>query len=424
MRRSIDILLPVVLSALLFGPHDASAVQVDFLWVIDNSPSMAGEQAVLAAAADDMAARLASARCAIDWRMAVTYTDLHLAPTTADTCLGAPGPGRRRLCPFTRDIGLFQNGAAECAYVKAGTCGDGAERGFDSARSAITRLLAGAGCEPVPGAECSLRPEARLVTVFLTDTGEQTPNRSAPPGQPDNSIASWAHYFGDYDLLMPGLQRAQVHGILCPLRPDALHPAPCSDTLVDAALFDRYSDLVRVMGGTEGSVQGDEQSLADTVGHIVDAAIVGACCGDGVIEPGEQCDDGNALDGDCCSAACQLEPLGTVCRPAAGACDVAEVCTGASPACPADDLRPAMTECRPVAGPCDVAEACTGTSPACPKDAFKARAVGCRPVAGVCDVAESCTGRSAACPVDAFKPEAVECRPQAGPCDAAERCTG
>jgi len=31
-------------------------------------------------------------------------------------------------------------------------------------------------------------------------------------------------------------------------------------------------------------------------------------CGDGVINPGEQCDDGNQTGGDGCSAACQLEP--------------------------------------------------------------------------------------------------------------------
>src|SRR2546422_8389629 len=174
------------------GGRESRAAKVDFLWVIDNSPSMAGEQAVLSAAAGAIAAQLANARCTIDWRMAVAYPDLHLAPTATDTCAGAPGPGRRRLCPFTTDIDVFRNGAPECAYVKAGTCGDGSERGFNSARSAIARFLAGTGCEPVPGTDCQLRPGARLVTIFLTDTGEQTPDRTPPPGQPDNSVASWA----------------------------------------------------------------------------------------------------------------------------------------------------------------------------------------------------------------------------------------
>ena len=46
-------------------------------------------------------------------------------------------------------------------------------------------------------------------------------------------------------------------------------------------------------------------------------------CGDGVLDPGEACDDGNTIDGDCCSSTCQIEPSSVVCRPSAGACDVA-----------------------------------------------------------------------------------------------------
>jgi cysteine-rich repeat protein len=33
----------------------------------------------------------------------------------------------------------------------------------------------------------------------------------------------------------------------------------------------------------------------------------GTVCGNGIIEAGEECDDGNTLDGDCCSATCQDE---------------------------------------------------------------------------------------------------------------------
>jgi len=53
-------------------------------------------------------------------------------------------------------------------------------------------------------------------------------------------------------------------------------------------------------------------------------------CGNGVFESGEQCDDGNTLAGDCCSATCQFESAATECRPATGTCDVADFCTGAS----------------------------------------------------------------------------------------------
>ena len=36
-------------------------------------------------------------------------------------------------------------------------------------------------------------------------------------------------------------------------------------------------------------------------------------CGNGLIESGEACDDGNTVNGDCCSSTCQLEPEGTAC---------------------------------------------------------------------------------------------------------------
>src|SRR5262249_48769887 len=55
-------------------------------------------------------------------------------------------------------------------------------------------------------------------------------------------------------------------------------------------------------------------------------------CGNGVIDPLEDCEDGNQADGDCCSARCRLEPAGTVCTtdansPCAGLCDAAGACT-------------------------------------------------------------------------------------------------
>src|SRR5438552_15036733 len=209
-------------------------------------------------------------------------------------------------------------------------------------------------------------------------------------------------------------------------------------------------------------------------------------CGDGTLDPGEQCDDANNLNGDCCSAACQIEAAGTVCRPVAGVCDVAETCTGTSGACPADAFVPATTQCRASAGECDVAEfcpgngpscpadakqpsgtactddgnscttdtcdgiadacqhpagnagtvcrasagvcdpaeTCDGTSPSCPADAKSPPGTVCRPVAGVCDVAETCDGTSPTCPADAFASAATQCRASAGACDPAESCTG
>src|SRR2546427_821486 len=59
-------------------------------------------------------------------------------------------------------------------------------------------------------------------------------------------------------------------------------------------------------------------------------------CGNGFLDPGEQCDDGNTLDGDCCSSTCQFEPAGAPCASptpclTAATCDGAGVCGGGTP---------------------------------------------------------------------------------------------
>jgi|GEM_PF-2682793 len=191
---------------------------------------------------------------------------------------------------------------------------------------------------------------------------------------------------------------------------------------------------------------------------------LGTSCGSGI-----QCASGFCANGVCCDSACNggcqacsaagacsVKPAASVCRSAAGACDVAETCDGTSPTCPvdglalaatvcrakngacdveetcsgaaatcpADALSAATTACRPSAGPCDVAEVCTGTSAACPGDVLKAPGVFCRINTGLCDVAEACDGATAGCPADAFSPPGITCRPANGTCDVAEACAG
>lgn len=78
-------------------------------------------------------------------------------------------------------------------------------------------------------------------------------------------------------------------------------------------------------------------------------------CGNGVIDPGEDCDNENGVAGACCSAGCQFEPATTVCRASVDACDPAEVCTGSSAACPIDDTLPDSD----ADGECDSEDLCT-----------------------------------------------------------------
>jgi cysteine-rich repeat protein len=65
-----------------------------------------------------------------------------------------------------------------------------------------------------------------------------------------------------------------------------------------------------------------------------------AVCGDGVLEPGEACDDGNTLDGDTCSADCQSVLVPQVCGD--GAVQAPEACDDGNDV-PADGCEPDCT---------------------------------------------------------------------------------
>jgi cysteine-rich repeat protein len=83
----------------------------------------------------------------------------------------------------------------------------------------------------------------------------------------------------------------------------------------------------------------------------LEAGAAGACqlpvCGDGIRTEDEECDDGNTLDGDCCSAACLAVAASTPCEDDANVCTT-EMCNGAG-----------VCVHGVVTGPCDDGNACT-----------------------------------------------------------------
>jgi uncharacterized delta-60 repeat protein len=146
-------------------------------------------------------------------------------------------------------------------------------------------------------------------------------------------------------------------------------------------------------------------------------------CGDGFLDPGEQCDPG-ADPTSCCSAQCTVVAAGGVCRPVAGACDVAESCDGVSATCPADVVIASGVGCRAAGGVCDVAEQCDGVHPQCPADQHVPAGTICRVGTDLCDAAETCDGTSNDCPPDKLSPAGTVCRASTGGCDPAETCDG
>jgi len=112
----------------------------------------------------------------------------------------------------------------------------------------------------------------------------------------------------------------------------------------------------------------------------------------------------------------------TVCRPSAGECDPEEKCTGASGTCPVDAKLQSGTPCSDDGSPCTT-DLCDGIHAACMHAAGNAGTV-CRPSAGVCDVAEACGGTTATCPPDRFESSSTVCRPAASECEVADFCPG
>jgi cysteine-rich repeat protein len=72
-------------------------------------------------------------------------------------------------------------------------------------------------------------------------------------------------------------------------------------------------------------------------------------CGNGTVDEGESCDDGNTADGDCCSSSCSLEPAGSSCTDG-DACNGEETCSDTGECLAGDTLE------------CDDGDPCTRDS--------------------------------------------------------------
>ncbi|RMF23109.1 MAG: hypothetical protein D6760_06060 [Deltaproteobacteria bacterium] len=122
-----------------------------------------------------------------------------------------------------------------------------------------------------------------------------------------------------------------------------------------------------------------------------------AVCGDGFRELPEECDDGNAGDGDCCSSTCAFDPAGTPC-PDADLCTSNELCDGT--------------------GTCQIGDTVT-----CPDDGDLCTVDACNPATGLCESQPVNCWDGDFCTNDACDPQTGDCVYSPIVCDDGVPCT-
>ncbi len=179
------------------------------------------------------------------------------------------------------------------------------------------------------------------------------------------------------------------------------YPDGNDDGLVDGTTPPIDETTLRLLH-EEGGTFVDRTTSLDTTGNIVCATtdslsqfVFGAAtvsCGNGVVDVGEDCDEGLGANGDsttCCTDTCTFRASGEVCRADAGECDgAAETCSGSGGACPADIVASAGTPCADDGNDCTVDE-CDGLG-VCGTVA----AVGSCDDGDACTVGDTCNGVS------------------------------
>ena len=144
---------------------------------------------------------------------------------------------------------------------------------------------------------------------------------------------------------------------------------------------------------------------------------VGRCVGQ-FEDDGTACDDGEFCNG---ADTCQIgECVGHAGDPCAAATDCQTTCNEGSDACEATPFIPCGDD-----GNTCTDDACDGLG-TCTHPPLAPGTI-CRPLATVCDVAELCAGGGMPCPVDAYFPDATPCGDQCtanGSCQAGECTSG
>jgi cysteine-rich repeat protein len=115
------------------------------------------------------------------------------------------------------------------------------------------------------------------------------------------------------DLLVGGCVISGIITVVAPTQPDMVDPAapvlgaggPYRFTTGSGRAVTGCSDATGAAVDLQACL--DAAAYSSIFGFAADRVIVKPACGDGVVDPGDQCDDGNTLASDGCSATCTVE---------------------------------------------------------------------------------------------------------------------
>jgi len=118
---------------------------------------------------------------------------------------------------------------------------------------------------------------------------------------------------------------AHIHGFAPPGVPAGiLHGLPLGSFVGDVWNFAPADEANIIAGLTYANIHSNALPGGEIRGQILRVPT----CGDGILDGGEQCDDGNNANGDCCSSVCTFEVAGSPCT-GTSLCSVAGQCDGA-----------------------------------------------------------------------------------------------
>lgn len=253
----------------VFAPGNG---KVDFLFVVDDSCSMAMYQNALASTAAAVQTQLANST--LDWRIALVSSAYSYGGTTLN---------QNVVRGFTRDINQFRSwlttnsscvgmvcnnvtGATPACWGSGanggcwvGTGGNGAERILESGARAMDTLtpVPAAGQPDVSG---KIRNQAQVVVVLLGDADDQSPYN------PTQLSDFFGTLNGTLGTLTNRIGPVPVHGIICP------NGQACGETQNTPR---RNPAVITSRGGIRGDLT-TPAAITNAVGLIINSAIASA----------------------------------------------------------------------------------------------------------------------------------------------------